>query len=326
MLDWTDRHERYFLRQISRHAVLYTEMVTTGALLHGDAQRYLAHDPAENPLALQLGGSDPVAMARCARMAEAAGFDEVNINVGCPSDRVQEGRFGACLMATPERVADCVAAMCAAVRIPVTVKHRIGIDEQDTEASLDRFVEIVSDAGCRTFIVHARKAWLQGLDPKQNRNVPPLDYPRVHRLKNDWPELEIILNGGIDSLAAGLKHLEYVDGVMLGRAAYQNPWILAEVDTLFYGQPAAVKARAEVIERMRPYIDAQLRQGVPLSRITRHMLGLYKGRFGGKHWRRVLSEHARRPGAGLEVIDAAMRQLDSVPPADEAGRNWRRSA
>ncbi len=309
MLDWTDRHERYFLRLISRHALLYTEMVTTGALLRGDAGRYLSFSPQEHPLALQLGGSEPKAMAQCARMAEDYGYDEVNINVGCPSDRVKNGQFGACLMATPERVAECVAHMQAAVKIPITVKHRIGIDEQDSEADLERFVSCVSAAGCQTFIVHARKAWLQGLNPKQNRDVPPLDYARVYRLKQTFPALEIILNGGLTSMETAKQQLQHVDGVMLGREIYHNPYLLASVDRCFYADAVPPPTRHEVVERLLPYVQRQLREQVALKRITRHILGLFHGQPGAKAWRRILSEKGPRAHAGLEVLKEAWSRV-----------------
>ncbi len=311
MLDWTDRHCRYLLRLISRHALLYTEMVTTGALLHGDAARHLGYDAAEHPVALQLGGSEPRALAGCARMGAEWGYDEINLNVGCPSDRVQNGRFGACLMAEPGLVAECVAAMAAAVEIPVTVKHRIGIDDLDSYDALARFVATVAGAGCRTFIVHARKAWLQGLSPKENREIPPLRYDLVYALKRDLPALEIIVNGGIASLEDAARHLERVDGVMVGRAAYHDPWLLAEVDRRFYGDGHAVPTPHGVVEAYLPYVERQLAAGVPLTRMTRHLLGLFAGRPGARRWRRVLSEGAHRPGAGSDLIRAALRE---VPP------------
>lgn len=310
MMDWTDRHERYFLRLISRHAVLYTEMVTTGALIHGDRERFLAFNKAEHPVALQLGGADPDEMAQCAVFAEEAGYDEVNINVGCPSDRVQNGNIGACLMATPEQVADCVAAMTRATALPVTVKNRIGIDDQDSEEDLEKFITTVAAAGCKTFIVHARKAWLKGLSPKENRDVPPLDYDRVYRLKRDHPELEIILNGGIKTLVETKQHLEHVDGVMMGREAYQNPYILADVDREIYGDDSDVPNRFEVIEAMYPYIEQQLQQDTYLKHIARHLLGLFHGQPGARQWRRTISEQAYKPGAGLEVLDQALAQVN----------------
>lgn len=311
MLDWTDRHCRYLLRLISRHALLYTEMVTTGALLHGDGARHLDFDEAEHPVALQLGGSDPAALAGCARMGAEWGYDEINLNVGCPSDRVQNGRFGACLMAEPGLVAECVAAMAGAVEIPVTVKHRIGIDDLDSYDALVRFVATVAGAGCRTFIVHARKAWLQGLSPKENREIPPLRYDLVYALKRDFPALEIILNGGIAGLEDAARHLEWVDGVMVGRAAYHDPWLLAEVDRRLYGDGHAVPTPHGVVEAYLPYVERQLEAGVPLTCMTRHLLGLFAGRPGARRWRRVLSEGAHRPGTGPELIRAALRE---VPP------------
>lgn len=302
MLDWTDRHERYFLRLISRHAVLYTEMVTTGALIHGDRKRYLQYNDFEHPLALQLGGSDPKQMALCARMAEDVGYDEVNINVGCPSDRVQNGQFGACLMATPEIVGDTVSAMQASVDIPVTVKHRIGIDEQDTYEDLEHFVKVVSAAGCKTFIVHARKAWLQGLSPKENRDVPPLDYARVYRLREEHPELEVILNGGISVHDEIERHLNHVDGVMLGREVYHNPYFLSQVDSRYYSDAAPLKSRDEIVSEFIAYVESQLKQGAHLKHMTRHILGLFHGQPGAKRWRRELSENAPRADAGLSVL------------------------
>lgn len=309
MMDWTDRHDRFFLRTISRHAVLYTEMITTGALIHGDHKRYLAYHADEHPLALQLGGSDPADMATCAKMAEAAGYDEVNINVGCPSDRVQGASIGACLMATPEIVAECVAAMKNAVTIPVTVKHRIGIDDQDSVAALNHFIQRVSAAGCETFIVHARKAWLEGLSPKQNRDIPPLDYERIYQLKKNFPKLEIIINGGIKSIAATQQHLNCVDGVMMGREAYQNPYILATVDQAIFGAPCEIQSREEILQKMLNYIQQEQAKGAALNHITRHILGLYKGEYGGKSWRRVLSEKAHISGSGIEVIEEANQCL-----------------
>lgn len=275
MLDWTDRHCRFFLRLISKQALLYTEMVTTGALLHGDRQRFLQFDPSEHPLALQLGGSDPAGLAACAKMAEDFGYDEVNLNVGCPSDRVQNGSFGACLMAEPELVAECVGAMRKAVSIPVTVKSRIGIDDRDSYEELIKFIGTVAEAGCDTFIVHARKAWLKGLSPKQNREVPPLRYDTVYRLKQDFPTLQIVLNGGITTLDQAEDVLgNGVDGVMVGREAYHNPYILAEVDRRLFGASAEVITRAEIIEKLLPYIEQQRAEGVRLHSITRHILGL----------------------------------------------------
>ncbi|MEW7980430.1 MAG: tRNA dihydrouridine(20/20a) synthase DusA [Candidatus Sedimenticola endophacoides] len=308
MLDWTDRHCRFFLRLITRHTLLYTEMVTTGALLHGDRARFLDFDPAEHPLALQLGGSEPVELAACARLGQAWGYDEINLNVGCPSDKVQSGRFGACLMATPALVADCVAAMRDAVGIEVTVKHRIGIDDRDSYGELCDFVGRVAQAGTRTFIVHARKAWLTGLSPKENRHIPPLRYETVHQLKRDFPSLEIIINGGITSLEQARSQLPVVDGVMIGRAAYHDPRLLAGADREFFGDDQGGTNRHQIIERLIPYVERELASGTPLGRITRHILGLFQGQPGARAWRRHISEHAHRPGAGPEVIvEAASR-------------------
>ena len=319
MLGWTDRWCRYFLRLISRHTLLYTEMVTTGALLHRDPARFLAFDPAEHPLALQLGGSDPAALARCSRLGERWGYDEINLNVGCPSDRVQSGRFGACLMKEPELVAACVRAMADATRLPVTVKHRTGVDRQDSYPALRDFVGTVAAAGCGTFIVHARKAWLQGLSPKENRDVPPLDYPRVHRLKRDFPDLEIIVNGGITHLEAARGQLRHLDGVMIGRAAYHDPWLLADADRLLFGDPGSPRPdRYRVIERLIPFVERELALGTPLNRITRHLLGLFHGQPGARAWRRHLSEQACRAGAGSRVILAA---ADTTRPPARAGHH-----
>ncbi len=305
MLDWTDRHCRYFLRLITRDTLLYTEMVTTGALIHGDRDRHLGFDPMEHPVALQLGGSDPQAMALCARRGADWGYDEININVGCPSDRVQNGRFGACLMAEPQVVADCVAAMKGAVEIPVTVKTRIGIDERDSYGELVDFVGQVAEAGCDALIVHARKAWLQGLSPRENREIPPLRYDWVQRLKGDFPSLAVVINGGIQTLDAAVELLRGLDGVMIGREAYQNPWILAQADRLIFGDPALTPSRLRVLERFLPYVEQGLAAGVPLNAMTRHILGLFQGQPGARAWRRHLSENAHRTGAGLEVLRAA---------------------
>jgi tRNA-dihydrouridine synthase A len=310
MMDWTDRHCRVFHRRLTRRALLYTEMVTAPAVIHGDRARLLGRDDSEHPVALQLGGADPQALAEAAAIGEGFGYDEINLNVGCPSDRVQDGRFGACLMADPKLVAACVAAMQARVSVPVTVKCRIGIDDQDSEADLARFVETVADVGCRTFIVHARKAWLQGLSPKQNREVPPLDYQRVYRLKAARPDLTIVINGGIDDLDAAEGHLEHVDGVMLGRAAYQTPYILAEVDRRFFGAGTDAPSRAEAVEALIPYVEAHLRGGGRLNNIVRHMLGLYHGRPRGRLFRRYLSENAVKEGAGAEVLRAALALVE----------------
>ncbi len=310
MLDVTDRHCRYFLRQLSRRARLYTEMVTTGALLHGDAARHLRFDASERPLALQLGGCEPDELARCARFAADAGYDEVNLNVGCPSDRVQSARFGACLMRQPQRVADCVAAMRAAASLPVTVKCRIGVDDQEDYEDLLRFVDAVASAGCKTFLVHARKAWLQGLSPRENRESPPLRYDLVYRLKRERPALEIVLNGGIKTLAEAHVHLSHVDGVMLGRAAYDNPYLLAFVDAEIFGETRTAPARLQIIAAMRAYLAHELASGTPLRHMTRHLLGLYQGLPRARAWRRTLTEGAISAAAGLEVVQAALAWVE----------------
>jgi len=302
MLDCTDRHDRYFLRLLSQHAFLYTEMVTSGAILHGDRDRHLQFCPEEHPLALQLGGSDPVELARCARLAQAYGYDEVNLNVGCPSERVQSGAFGACLMAEPELVAECVAAMSEQISIPVTVKHRIGIDERDSWEALCEFVETVATAGCHTFIVHARKAWLQGLSPKENRTIPPLIYDTVYRLKQTWPQLEIIINGGITDIDSCLLHLQKVDGVMLGREAYHNPWILTRVDAAIYQQPSESLSRFQVLEKYAAYMQTELGKGTRLHIMSRHLMGLFNGMPGAKLWRRTLGELAPNPNNGIQRL------------------------
>ena len=311
MMDWTDRHCRMFHRQLTRHALLYTEMVTALAIRHGDRQKLLGFDPAEHPVALQIGGSEPKLLAEASRWGEDFGYREINLNVGCPSDRVQNGRFGACLMAEPELVRDCLGEMAHAVKVPVTVKCRIGIDEQDEDADFERFVSTVMEAGVTTFIVHARKAWLKGLSPKENREIPPLNYGRVHRLKQRHPELTIIINGGIATLDEAEEQLQHVDGVMLGRAAYNTPWLLHEVDSRIYGAEAGETSPLDIVERMKPYIARELADGVWLQNITRHMLGLFHGMPGGRLWRRVLSEEASRPGAGLDVLDKAAEQVAS---------------
>ena len=311
MMDWTDRHDRYFLRLISRRALLYTEMVTTGALIHGPRARLLAFDPAEHPVALQIGGHEPDELARSAVFGQEAGYDEINLNVGCPSDRVQSGRFGACLMAEPETVARGVEAMIAAVDVPVTVKCRIGIDDMEDYPGLKDFVERVAAAGCRSFTVHARKAWLQGLSPKENRDIPPLSYETVYRLKQELPELEIAINGGIKTLEEAEAHLAAgADGVMIGRAAYQTPYLLAEADRRLFAEVAPPRTRREVVEALIPYIEARMAEGTPLKSITRHILGLYTGLPGAKLWRRVLSEEAHREGAGTEVVRRALEAVE----------------
>ncbi|MCG7996414.1 MAG: tRNA dihydrouridine(20/20a) synthase DusA [Candidatus Thiodiazotropha taylori] len=309
MLDWTDRYCRYFLRLISSHVLLYTEMVTTGAILHGNRARFLDFDPSEHPVALQLGGSEPEALGQCAKLGEAWGYDEINLNVGCPSDRVQSGRFGACLMLTPELVADCIKAMRDQVTIDVTVKHRIGVDDQDSYQALCDFVGKVSEAGCETFIVHARKAWLQGLSPKENREIPPLHYETVHQLKRDYPDLQIIINGGITTLEQVEENLKQVDGVMIGREAYNNPWILSQADSLIYASEGSPASRHQIIEAMIPYIDQELSAGTPINRITRHILGLFQGLPGAKKWRRMLSEEAHKAGADSGLILRAAAQV-----------------
>lgn len=305
MMDWTDKYCRSFHRALSRHALLYTEMITAQAIRFGDRGRLLGFDPRQLPVALQVGGSEPKLLAEAAKWGEDYGYSEINLNVGCPSDRVQEGRFGACLMAEPGLVVECIGSMQAAVRVPVTVKCRIGIDDQDDDADLDRFVQTVARAGCKVFIVHARKAWLKGLSPRENREVPPLNYDRVYRLKRAHPDLTVILNGGITELQAGVSHLRHVDGIMLGRAAYQRPWILAEADRLLFREPGDF-SREDAIECLRPWIAREIANGVKLDRITRHIMGLFHGEPGGRQWRRILSEQAHRPGAGLEVIDQAL--------------------
>ena len=306
MLDWTDRHCRYFHRLLSKQALLYTEMVTTGALIHGDKDRFLQFNAAENPLAFQLGGSNPNDLALCAKLVEAYGYDEVNLNVGCPSDRVQNGSFGACLMAEPALVADCIDAMVQVVSIPVTVKSRIGIDDKDSYAGLVHFIGTIADKGCKTFVVHARKAWLKGLSPKQNREVPPLDYERVYQLKRDFPHLEIIINGGITTLEQASELLTHVDGVMVGREAYQNPYILAGVDNLFYGDIKEALSRQEVVRLLIPYIQEQLALGLRVNTVSRHILGLFHGEQGAKGWRRHISENVCKPGADESVILRAL--------------------
>ncbi len=314
MMEWTDRHCRTFHRMLTRRTLLYTEMETTGAILHGDRERLLALPPGQNPVALQIGGSDARALAEAARIGASFGYDEINLNVGCPSDRVQRGRFGAALMAEPKTVARGVAAMIDAVpaHVLVSVKCRIGIDDLDSSEHLARFVERVAEAGCRLFIVHARKAWLQGLSPKENRTAPPLDHERVHWLKRTFPELTIVLNGGIESLDEARAHLGAVDGVMLGRAAYHNPWLLAEADARIFGEAGAALTRRDVVQRLAAYIDAERARGVRLHQITRHVLGLYHGRPGARAFRRHLSENAHREGAGPEVLIEAMEMAESA--------------
>ncbi|MBU2895244.1 tRNA dihydrouridine(20/20a) synthase DusA [Vibrio hepatarius] len=309
MLDWTDRHCRYFHRLLTSEALLYTEMITTGAIIHGKGD-FLAHNQEEHPVALQLGGSNPQDLATCAKLAQQRGYDEVNLNVGCPSDRVQNGRFGACLMAEPQLVADCIAAMREVVDIPVTVKTRIGIDEQDSYQFLSDFVSIVAEkGGCEQFTIHARKAWLSGLSPKQNREIPPLDYPRAYQLKQDFADLNIAINGGVKTLEEAKEHLKYLDGVMVGREAYQNPYLLAQVDQDIFGLDTPVKKRTQVVEEMYPYIEKQLSNGAYLGHITRHMLGLFQNMPGARQWRRYISENAHKPGSGVEVVETALSKI-----------------
>ncbi|MCU7959635.1 MAG: tRNA dihydrouridine(20/20a) synthase DusA [gamma proteobacterium symbiont of Bathyaustriella thionipta] len=305
MLDWTDRFERYFLRLISRRVLLYTEMITTAALLHADADYLLEFDDAEHPLALQLGGSDAHELALCSRLGQDRGYDEINLNLGCPSNRVQNGQFGACLMLQPQRVAECTAAMVHAVEIPVSVKIRIGVDEHDRYEELHRFVQMIAASGVERFIVHARKAWLSGLSPKQNREIPPLKYETVFQLKQDFPHLDISLNGGVGSLEQSQTLLHRVDGVMIGREAYHNPWMLSRADELIYGEAPQHKSRHQVLEEFLPFVERQLSRGIRLHHITRHIIGLFHGCTGARAWRRYLSEQAHKPQAGIEVIRRA---------------------
>ncbi len=309
MMEWTDRHCRFFHRLLTRRALIYTEMITTGAVLHGDRERLLGFDPAEHPVALQLGGADPSQLAQCTRIAADLGYDEINLNVGCPSDRVQEGRFGACLMAEPALVGECVAAMKAAAALPVTVKCRLGIDEQDPEAALEMLTGAVERAGVDALIVHARKAWLQGLSPRENREVPPLDYDRVYRLKAAHPHLTVVLNGGIVSVEQAAEQLDRLDGVMMGRTAYQEPWRLLQVDPLLFGEPAPFASASDAAQAMLPYIERELQQGARLHSITRHMLGLFRGVPGARAFRRHLATEAVKHGAGADVLAAALAHV-----------------
>lgn len=304
MMDWTDRHCRYFHRLLAPSARLYTEMVTAAAVIHGERERLLGFDPAEHPVALQLGGSEPAELATAARIGAEFGYDEINLNCGCPSDRVQKGRFGACLMSEPERVRDCLAAMAEAVAVPVTVKTRIGVDDNDSEAFLHRFVEVVAQGGVRTFIIHARKAWLSGLSPKQNREVPPLNHARVRRLAGRFPGLRFVMNGGIEQSGQAVAELAHVDGVMLGRAAYQNPWVLAELEQ--HLGVGGVATRAEAVTAMIEYASGQLDRGVRVASIGRHMLGLFHGQPGARAWRRFLSQRMHLDGAGAELLGEAL--------------------
>ncbi len=314
MMDWTDRHCRAFHRTLTRRARLYTEMVTADAVIHGDRERLIGFDTVEHPVALQLGGNEPVKLAQAARIGAERGYDEINLNVGCPSDRVGDGGFGACLMRAPARVAACMAAMGETVDVPVTLKCRIGVDEQDPEEALFTLVDACAAAGVRTVVVHARKAWLQGLSPKENREVPPLDYALVHRLKRERPALTMVLNGGLADLVAAQAHLGAgVDGVMLGRAAYHDPGLLGAVDARLFGEGADVDAYAAV-EAYRPYMAARLAEGVRFAAMGRHMLGLFTGRPGARRWRRVLTEEGVRPGAGLGVLDRALEAVSRPEP------------
>ncbi len=343
MMDWSDMHCRYFWRLISKNAFLYTEMVTTGALIHGDVNRFLHFNEEEHPLALQLGGSDPKDLATCAKIAEQWGYDEVNLNCGCPSDRVQSGRFGACLMAEPNLVADCIKAMQDAVSIPITIKHRIGIDDQNEDEDLDTFVSTIAATGCKTFIVHARKAWLDGLSPKENREVPPLNYARAYKLKQDFPELNIILNGGLTTIAESQEHLQHVDGVMMGREAYHNPFVLSEVDSVLFGDEPIDLDRRQILEKFMEYCESQLNLArklkhslstakpidkqvgqvsaeyvsrTKLQHMARHVLGLFYGEAGGKRFRRYLSENATRPEANGQTLLNAYAAMN-----EQSGRN-----
>jgi tRNA-dihydrouridine synthase A len=311
MMDWTDRHCRYFHRLLAPDALLYTEMVTTGALIHGDRERHLVYNEEEHPVALQLGGSDPAELARCAVMAREYGYDEVNLNVGCPSDRVQKGRFGACLMLEPALVRDCIAAMREAVDVPVTVKSRLGVDEHESYAFFSDFIGQVAESGCQTFIVHARKAWLSGFSPKQNREVPPLHYDRVLRLKDEHPELEIIVNGGIADVGDAQRFLEVLDGVMIGRAAYQEPWLLARLQRALFGREGAPD-REQTVREMTAYLERHVAAGLPVKHVSRHLLGLFQGLPGAKRWRRYISEHAHVDAGNTRVLLEALDAMQSV--------------
>jgi tRNA-dihydrouridine synthase A len=318
MMDWTDRHCRFFHRILSRRALLYTEMVTTGAVIHGPRERLLGFDGQEHPVAVQLGGSDPRDLAQAARICADFGYDEINLNVGCPSDRVQEGRFGACLMREPKLVGECVSAMKAAVALPVTVKCRIGVDEQDPEPALDAMADRVIAAGADALIVHARKAWLAGLSPKENRDIPPLDYPRVYRLKARHPGFPIGINGGVRTIADAADHLDYVDGVMIGRAAYQDPEILLQSDPTLFGEAPPVADAFEALEAFEPYVAGRLAEGVRLHAMTRHILGLFTGRPGARAYRRHLATEAGKPGAGIETLRAAVAHVSRESPLERA--------
>ncbi len=317
MMEWTDRHCRYFHRLLAPEALLYTEMVTSGAILHGDRDHLLAFNPQEHPLALQLGGSDPEELARCTRIAEARGFDEVNLNVGCPSDRVQQGRFGACLMLEPGLVRDCVSAMREVAKVPVTVKCRLGVDEADSYEYFRDFLHTVAESGCETFVVHARKAWLSGLSPKENREIPELCYDWVYRIKQEQPEWTIVLNGGVSRMVEIVEHLRHVDGVMLGRAAYHNPWILVECRRLL-NATAELPSRSDVVSRMQHYCREQTALGVPVKHISRHMLGLFQGLPGARRWRRWISENAHVQNSDHELIDKAFKHFNAFQTEQDA--------
>lgn len=310
MLDWTDRHQRYFMRLITHHALLYTEMVTTGAIIYGERDRYLQFNQEEHPVALQLGGSDVKDLASCSKIAEDYGYDEINLNLGCPSNRVQNGSFGACMMAEPELVAECIAEMSEAVSIPVTAKTRIGIDDRDSFDELVHFIGSLHQAGCNSFVIHARKAILQGLSPKENRSIPPLKYDVVYKIKQIFPDCHITLNGGVKTLQETAEHLHHVDGVMMGREAYHNPYLLAEVDRLFYDDPHSLLSRHQVVETMFPYIEKELSKGVRLQSIVRHMLGVFQAVPGTKAWKRFLSENAHKKEAGVDVLQHALSLVD----------------
>ena len=309
MLDWTDRHCRYFLRLISQHAMLYTEMLTTGAIIHGDSDYHLKMDAFEHPVALQLGGSNPQDLATAAKMAAQYPYAEINLNCGCPSDRVQNGMFGAVMMKDAQITADCVAAMREAVDVPVTVKHRIGVDDYDSYEFLRDFVGTVAQSGCEVFVVHARKAWLKGLSPKQNREIPELNYASVYQLKKDFPQLDIIINGGVTTIEQSLQHLQHLDGVMVGREAYSNPYLLATVDQAIYGGTGPIKTREAIADEFLHYVDNELSKGTKLSAMTRHILGLFHGMHGARLFRRHISENAFKPAAGMEVLTAALQKI-----------------
>jgi len=314
MIDWSDRHFRYLVRLLSKEALLYTEMITANAIIHGPEERLLAYSPEEHPISIQLGGSDPKGLAKAAKIAESFGYDEINLNVGCPSDRVQSGRFGVCLMREAQLVADCLSAMSEVVAVPVTIKTRIGVDEWDSYELFEAFVDTVKESGCQTFIIHARKAWLNGLSPKENRTIPPLKYDYVFQLKKRFPELTVILNGGLTDLTQSAQYIHdgCVDGVMLGREVYHNPFIMAQVDSLFYGMSALITDRYQLLDTYVPYIEHQLSQGIPLKSISRHMLGLFQHQYGGKRWRRFLSERAHRHNLKEDSIAEAIALLQDA--------------